>query len=327
MICVGVGTAWGQEEPGIPADPEAPAAFAIVTEDELAPALDSNRQPIGPDPLEWPQWTDAEAAAMDSGRPPNLGGGLWSPARFPLQPVPELLGSGEPREAAVPPSPGGLDLDQLAPYRLAREWCVDPHRLLSDARRERIEAHLAAQAASAVHPVRLWVLAPGQSVDPAVDVRRLREEMFGLNSPGVLAVAALDRPEQGWCAGPFGLIAAEKSGVRDDISQEADAVVGRLEAWVVRQALDAYRLPDPRAAEVASRAPIVVSTAPDSRRWRVPLAGWLAAAVAAAVLTAAVVRRRRPCAPSEAPCVWLEIDRPPRLGGAHSGGAGASLDW
>lgn len=77
---------YGADEALAPETPE--DSPMIVTEHELMPAMESNRQPLGPDPLVLPQWTEEEAEAMAAGRPTNLGGGLWTKDRYPLQPVP-----------------------------------------------------------------------------------------------------------------------------------------------------------------------------------------------------------------------------------------------
>jgi len=328
---------WGQGEPAgstessevsdVSEVSEAPD-FDIVTEEELAPALDSNRQPLGPDPLEWPQWSAAEVEAMRAGRPVNLGGGLWSPERFPLQPVPALS------VAAAPPAErarlgGVLERDSLDRYLASRAWCVDPQLLLPDWRRTRLEAHLEAHATTAVHPVRVWLLAPGQAVAPEVEAEWLHQSSFGPNAPGVLAILVIDHPDRGRWIGPPGLSGAEISGLRPASAGDAggDAAAGSLEAQVVRLVLEAYDLPAPRAAGTAVRSAVDAALASERTTARQPVAAWLAAASAVLALIAAVVFRRRPQAASSQPCLWLETDRPTRLGGPHGGGAGASLEW
>lgn len=302
--------------------------LGIVTEEELAPALDSNRQPLGPDPLEWPQWSAAEVEAMAAGRPVNLGGGLWSPERFPLQPVPAWPAAAT--TMATPASFGDvLGRESLGPYGASRAWCVDPQRVLPDWRRARLESLLEAHAATAVHPVRVWLLAPGQSVAPETDAGWLHQASFGPNNPGILGILAIDHPELGrWLVSPA-LAEAGMSGLRraGDAANAESAALGQLEAQVVHQVLKAHQLPALRAAGVTIRPAVDAVPAPERSRLRWPTAVWVTAALALAALIAAALVRRRPAVTTSHPCLWLESDRPARLGGAHSGGVGASLEW
>lgn len=162
-----------------------------VIEAELAPALDSNRLPMGPDPLEFPQWPAEEVAAFEAGRPVNLGGGLWSPERYPLQPAPPWPTVAVPE---LPPWPGVLSWELMSRFSASSDWCVDPQRVLDDAVRTTLETHLAAHARAAYHPVRLWLLAGGQSLAQGLEEDVLHRAAFGPDRPGVLVVCAVDDP-------------------------------------------------------------------------------------------------------------------------------------
>lgn len=103
--------------------PLSASGMGAVAEEELSPTLESNRQPLGPDPLTLPQWSAVEQAAFGAGRPVNLGGGLWTAERYPLQPVPPWP---EPTVTGAAIGPGVLGWDLLSLYGAARHWCVDP---------------------------------------------------------------------------------------------------------------------------------------------------------------------------------------------------------
>ena len=326
------GPARGDESDGEAGDlPVSESGMGAVAEDELAPTLESNRQPLGPDPLVLPQWTREEAAAFDNGRPVNLGGGLWSPERHPLQPAPPW----PPAPASAPaPAPGVLGWELMSQYGAATDWCVDPQGVLDAARRERIESHLAAHARSAYHPVRVWLIAPGQSLAAFLDETTLHRASFGPDRPGVLVVLSPGAPMAARVlvppvlaprAGPWW------SGVAGRVPSGAppEAQLDQLMLWLTLQA-DA--LPILEAAAHASEwrvAPAVSAAAVrpvgSHRRW-----WWLAAAGLAAAAAGMAWRRRvrrNESESKERPGVWVETDRPARLGGPHSGGSGAVMEW
>ena len=60
---------------------------ARAGEEELEPNFQTGRRSIEPDPLALPQWSVEDRAAFAAGQPVNLGGGLWSDERFPLEPT------------------------------------------------------------------------------------------------------------------------------------------------------------------------------------------------------------------------------------------------
>jgi len=191
ILGFGLGPSVAETEDEAPELPLSASGMGSVAEEELAPTLESNRQPLGPDPLVLPQWSAEERAAFEAGRPVNLGGGLWPAERYPLQPVPPW--------PVVPPetiaaAPGVLGWEMMSRYGAAREWCVDPQGAVAADRRARLEAHLAAHARSAVHSVRLWVLAPGQSVVDVLEEETMHRASFGLDQPGVLAVVSAAEP-------------------------------------------------------------------------------------------------------------------------------------
>jgi uncharacterized membrane protein YgcG len=60
---------------------------ARAGEEELESNFQTGRRSIEPDPLALPQWSVEDRAAFAAGQPVNLGGGLWSDDRFPLEPT------------------------------------------------------------------------------------------------------------------------------------------------------------------------------------------------------------------------------------------------
>lgn len=315
-----------EEDPGLPISE---SGMSSVAEDELAPALESNRQPLGPDPLVWPQWTADEAAAFDAGRPVNLGGGLWTAERYPLQPVPPWP---EVPPARPPVTPGVLGWNLLSQFGAAREWCVDPQEVMDAERRRRLADHLTAHARTARHPVRLWLLAPGQSLAEALDETTLHLASFGPNQPGVLAVVALDQPMAARMILPPAL-AAQAPAWRAAVMAEVDAtasIADQLDQLTLWLTLEAEPLP---AVESVASNPVLLpasTSLPAKEPAFLSGKGW-AALVASLVAVAGFLwfRRRQsmPVAIASDPAVWLEIERPMRLGGPHSGGSGAVIGW
>jgi hypothetical protein len=112
----------------------------------------------------------------------------------------------------------------MARYGALRDWCVDPQGVLEAGSRVRLEEHLASHAMSARHPVRLWVLAPGQRLADVLDDTTLHRASFGLDQPGVLAVLSAAEPLAGRLVLPPALegLASEWRG----------AVVGRVPASI-----------------------------------------------------------------------------------------------
>jgi hypothetical protein len=228
------------------------ASLEVVTEEELEPTMESNRRPLGPNPLVLPQWSLEENKAFDDGRPVNLGGGLWTADRYPLQPVP-------PWPAPVPPTasqgPGPLGWELMAVYGSTVDWCVDPQGVLEAGRRARLEKHLQSHAARADHPVRLWMLAAGQSLSESLENELIHQGSFGSDRPGILAVCAVNDPLAARIILPPAL---------DDLAVAwRDSVIARvattaapadpLETLVLWMTLEADSLPSPAQAALVAR--------------------------------------------------------------------------
>jgi hypothetical protein len=69
-------------------------------EEELEVNLQTGRRTLEADPLVLPQWSAEDLAAFAAGNPVNLGGGLWSEERYPLEPrkplpSPPVIGEAE----------------------------------------------------------------------------------------------------------------------------------------------------------------------------------------------------------------------------------------
>lgn len=142
---------------------EAEAAPSSSVDESAEPSA-RQRPDLRPDPLLLPQWTEEDAAALDAGRPANLGGGLWPEELYPLEWTPPL-----PRRApSRGETAGPWSEDLLAAYRHNTSRCVDPQQLLMPGERRELEAQMAQVAAVVPHPWRLWVLAPGQWVPESV---------------------------------------------------------------------------------------------------------------------------------------------------------------
>jgi hypothetical protein len=291
----------GAEEMGTEAKDQ---AFTVtdpgwVLEEELAPTLESNRQPLGPDPLELPQWRAEEVAAFEAGRPVNLGGGLWSPERFPLQAVPPWPPLSGPLPA---PAPGVVGWELLSRFAESGDWCVDPQRVLLAADRSMVETHLAAHARAAYHPVRLWVFAGGQKLAEGLEDATLHQAAFGPDRPGVLVVCAVDDPMAARVVVPPVLAVRAApwwAGVVRRVAPRAVAPPGaQLSQMVLWLTLEAEALPGIRDGEgtagwqVAAEPSGVYSVAWYRR------VGWPAVLVLVAVAVVAVwrLRGRRPLA-------------------------------
>jgi hypothetical protein len=92
---------------------------ARADEEERESNFQTGRRSIEPDPLALPQWSVDDRAAFAAGRPVNLGGGLWSDDRFPLEPTEAAsskLGNAEAEDVEfVRP----VDLGALVPLTIA----------------------------------------------------------------------------------------------------------------------------------------------------------------------------------------------------------------
>ena len=123
-------------------------------EPELVPNLEAGRRNLGPDPLVLPQWLPAEAEALATGRPANLGGGLWTEERYPLD--------------AVPPAPATAEVDSASatapPGPLADSW-LDGGLAQSEKHPPPLAAPASVPAATAragrSMPSRWWLCLPG----------------------------------------------------------------------------------------------------------------------------------------------------------------------
>lgn len=323
------GPSWAETEDAVHELPLSSSGMGSVTEEELVPSLESNRQPLGPDALILPQWTRDEQAAFDAGRPVNLGGGLWTADRYPLQPAP-------PWPTPVPPplatAPGVLGWELMSRYGAAREWCVDPQGVIEARWRVRLDEHLAAHAREAIHPVRVWVLSAGQFLAEALDDETLHRASFGLDQPGVLAVVPASEPLAARLILPPALAAHSASwhlSVLGRIDPEATPArqFDQLILWLT---LEAEPLPAVGARTAGSE---MHAASGPGRITPSPTIGfqawWWGAAALVLVATEVWRRRRRAVMPVvvEAPSVWLEEERPLRLGGPHSGGSGAVVEW
>jgi len=245
--------AWG-EEPG-PGKEGAGGGEGVVEpewEDELAPALDSNRQPLGPDPLSWPQWLPGERAAFEAGRPVNLGGGLWPAERHPLEPSPRW----EDGRSALEGADG--------------RWCVDAGRLMDEASRQRLETHLAVYAQTAVHPVRVWLVGSAQSTVEAGEEGAWHHQSFGGAGAGVLAILNPEVPLAARLILPGWLSARQAdwgASVMSRVDAAAPAAV-QLEQLVLWLTLQAPSLPGPSVEkEVATTVELRGRPAGGGGRW------------------------------------------------------------
>jgi hypothetical protein len=308
------------------------SGMEAVAEEELSPTLESNRQPLGPDPLALPQWSAVELAAFAAGRPVNLGGGLWTAERYPLQPVPPWPEPMVP-EAAI--GPGVLGWDLLSLYGAARHWCVDPQGLLSADRRDRLEHHLAAHARSSGHPVRLWLLGPGQSLASALDDDTLHRASFGGDLPGVLAIMPAADPLAARLVLPPALAPQARSWAgpviaRIDLRAAPGDQLDQLALWLT---LEVDSLPSLATSGLAA---LEARPGPPAGRGAFSPVSWstwgmVAAGLATMVFGGVWAMRRHRRRPSPAAPVTLisvpATDLTPRLGGPYSGGSGAVLKW
>jgi hypothetical protein len=295
LVLMGGVKAGGAGLEGKDEDPPVPeSGTSSVMEDELEPTLESNLQPLEPDPLLLPQWTTEEVAVLEAGRPVNLGGGLWTAERYPLQPAPPWpTPAGEPVE---PPPAGVLGWELMAQFGAMRDWCVDPQGVLETGLRARLEAHLAAHAMSARHPVRLWVLAPGQRLADVLDDATLHRASFGLDQPGVLAVLSAADPLAGRLVLPpllAGLASEWRAAVvgRIAVSISPADQLDQLALWLT---LEAEPLPSLEVtAGVATPAPATAGLEKPGLGVISRLPWWWAAATVVLVMGLFVRRWRR----------------------------------
>ncbi|MFN0126621.1 MAG: hypothetical protein ACKV19_08050 [Verrucomicrobiales bacterium] len=323
----------GADESLAPESPEDPPM--VVTEHELEPAMDSNRQPLGPDPLVLPQWTEEEAQAMAAGRPTNLGGGLWTKDRYPLQPAPPWPEAMLWRDRAPT---GALPSYWASRFASAGEWCVDPQAILDADQRDRTEHHLASHAGSPGHAVRVWVLGEGQSLGESLDDATWHRAAFGEGQRGVLVVAPASAPRASTIILPP-LLAGRAADWFESVMNQIDPTASPRDQWdqlILWLTLEAARLPPLEAlqAEATAASPPIVARPAQHATDRHYF--WLAfGLLSLSTLVLLWVAGRqwlggRPTAATVAaddPAVWLEVERPVRLGGAHSGGSGATMEW
>jgi hypothetical protein len=123
--------------------------------------------------------------------------------------------------------------------------------------------------------------------------------------------------------------ASLRSGIVSRVSPLSPpaAQLDQIVLWLTLQADELPTLEAAAAAPGLSVARIPAAPAPrpgfPGRHW-----WWLAAAALAAAGLAWRRRVRRNASGFvEPPMVWLQTDRPGRLGGPHSGGAGAVAEW
>lgn len=297
--------------------------------DDDGPAPLEESQPlIEPDPLVLPQWTAEEHAALENGRPPNLGGGLWNTERYPLLPAPPWPASSP--QTLPTPAPGVLPWELLSACGAAREWCVDPQRLLPAAQRAMIETHLATHARASAHPLRLWILAPGQALPPALDDATLHRNVFGPDQPGLLAIVAAEEPAACRLTAPPSLgVASPSSSLGQNLTDAVNNITPgatpalALEELALWLSLELRSWP---ALATGAEGSLAGAAAPlPNRSFFASAWPWLAAAAGVGALA---WRARQWLGLGTArPVILPEQEILPRLGAPHSGGSGAVISW
>ncbi len=311
-----------------------------------------NPQQVIDDPLTLPSWSPADQRELDEGkRPVNLGGGLFAPELFPLQPAPPLVKSSPP--AIMPdPLPPGEGVDGVVPApsitgRLGDAYfakapatpLIDPQRVLAEDKRRQLVDFFRTQTQEGSPPVHLFIFGGKQVLPDGVNPANLVDRWFP-NRDAVFALYFMGEPERGQ------VIFSKKARDRFPI-QETDPVeaacraeaaggtgaVTQLDQFTTRLALSLHGLSRtalpaaPVVAEVPAPAPPVrQATAPVAARSTElpPWLGWAAGALAAAAAFVALARRWRS---STGPVHFPEMDLVSRLGAPHSGGGGYVLDF